>query len=550
MPPLYPVQPPKQPTAAPQLRFGFWGSPLLTNSLTYLERNPLGELVFKDVTGFNLPKIALVRTKEERPDVATLELSNTAITLASSLVLPRLLRYPVSWISGIARTELSRQIPRAAQIGTATSLKLARMGNALGFFLPFASAFWAAPFFRNWLMALNALKRTPQSSGFSYEKMIGLEGDSTQRPKRSLQEEIRYQKGMAAKVFGIGSALGAASLLFFSLAARSAASKNAGSFGRKLATALEETLQKPWRWFYDRFELKGKNASQIASGAATVLFWGLPAYAGWLHAHRSDNEFKERLLQAGVGLFGFSFVTMLTDKLWNSAFFKHGADKLQNWTHEFQDVVRGSMLPGEDFNEKFKSMAASPSHEQIEKHFTGQVAEKGAKEALIRLKNLKYAVGSLVVPVTILSVAQLANFRLTRKREEKKRRQAVAARNLALPRSISPESGNISARTLSGNIAGYTPAPACRSMGSPMQTQIEAPPPPPSAAYVAPSVSYPPEPVFSSAQAFSPSTPAWQPGFPGYYGPPTPVSFNPEFRMQVASWDQPPLPPPSLPPRW
>ncbi|HEY9686697.1 MAG TPA: hypothetical protein V6C52_06960 [Coleofasciculaceae cyanobacterium] len=524
------------------MRFGFWGSPLLTNSLTFLERNPLGELVFKDVTGFNLPKIALVRTQEERPDVATLELSNTGITLLSSLILPRVLRYPVSWFSGISRAELRREIPRAAQIGTATSLKLARMGNALGFFFPFASAFWAAPFFRNWL----TLKRT-QAKGYSYEQMIGLgEGDAN-RSKRSPESEMRYQKGMAGKIFGIGSALGAASLLLFSLAARGAASKTAGSVGRRLAAGLEKTLQRPWRWFYDRFELKGEGASQIASGAATVLFWGLPAYAGWLHAARSGNEFKERLVQAGVGLFGFSFVTMLTDKLWNKAFFKHGADNIKNWTNEFRDVVRSSMLPGEDFNEKFKSMAASPSHEQIEKHFTGQVAKKGAKEALIRLQNMKYAIGSLAIPFAILSVAQLANFRLTRKREEKKRRQQVATRNMALSRSVFPAAGNVSARTLSGNRSGYTPAPTCRPKGVPMQAQVESPPPPSTVSPVVPSVIPPSEPVFSSAQVFSPSMPAWQPGF---YVPPSPFSINPEFRMPVASLGQPPFPPPPQPPRW
>lgn len=409
------AQKPHSPAVAP-LRFGFWGHPLLTRGLTFLESKPLAELVFKDVTGFNLPKIALVRTQEERPDVATLEFSNTLITLSSSLVLPRLLRYPVSWISKVPVKTLAQEFSRAEQLALPTAVKLARMGNAFGFFFPFAAAFWAVPFFRNWLT-----QKRMQNKGYSYEQMIGLGNGQEKNPKRSPQEEMRYQINKAVQVFGIGSVLGAASLLFFSLAARGAGRSAAAGFGKKLAKSLEgKKLQKYWRWFYDHFELKGKGAFQIASGAATLIFWGAPAYAGWLHGARSGNEFKERALQTANGLFGFSILPYITDWLWKGRLGRTGALVEGNWDEKFKDLVRKNIQKPEEFAKTFKSMVSNPSHEHIQQYFKGTEAQK---QALTRLKNMRYGVSGLLIPVIFLGLVQLLNFHLTQKREEKKRQQ-------------------------------------------------------------------------------------------------------------------------------
>ncbi|MCA9789230.1 MAG: hypothetical protein KC462_05630, partial [Cyanobacteria bacterium HKST-UBA05] len=71
---------------------------MLTRGIAWFESNPLAELVFKDITCFNLPKMATTRTHKEMLDVATLELSNTSVTLGSSLVLPPILQWVSSQI--------------------------------------------------------------------------------------------------------------------------------------------------------------------------------------------------------------------------------------------------------------------------------------------------------------------------------------------------------------------------------------------------------------------------------------------------------------------
>lgn len=404
----------------------FGSSPgVIPGFLPMLEQRPLAELVFKDVAAFNAPKVTLARSWKERLDTATLEFSNTAITLLSSLFLPRLLRHPVSKLSGVSVEALKREIPFAAQSATPQAVKLARLGTSFAFFFPFAAAFWAAPFFRNWL----TLKRTNSTN---FEAMIGFKGVQNDKPQRSTQEELAHQKKKAGQVFGTGLALGLASLLGFSSAARGVVAQKGKTLWSGLANRLEGDWKKPSNWLFDKFDLKGKNAYQIAGGPATLLFWGLPAYLGWIHASRSKNEERERFLQSFNALFWFFFAPVLTGWLWHKPFLKV-AGKPELWSPDFLNAIRRDLNPNGNFADKFKSKVAGLRYDEIEKYFNGTDAQK---RQLVRLKNWKFAVSGLAIPIASLSLVQLVNFALTERKI--KRQMAESAPGTALPPQANP----------------------------------------------------------------------------------------------------------------
>jgi hypothetical protein len=432
----------------------------ISGFLPMLEQRPLAGLVVKDVAAFNAPKVTLARSWKERLDTATLEFANTGITLLSSLFLPRLLRHPVSKLSGISVEALKREIPYTMQGQTSQAVKLARLGTSFSFFLPFAAAFWAAPFFRNWL----TLKRTNSAN---FEAMIGFGGVQNNAPQRSVQGEMAHQKKKGRQVFGAGLVLGVASLLGFSAAARGIAKQEGKSLWTRLASKLETDWKKPWGWLFEKFDLKGKGAYQIAGGPATLFFWGLPAYLGWIHAARSKNEKRERLLQSANALFWFFFAPVLTGWLWHKPFLKV-AGKPELWSKEFLQAIRENMHPNEVFAERFKGKIANLHYAEIEKHFKGAPEQK---RNLVRLKNWKFAVSDLGIPIATLSLVQLINFRLTERKIKRQMQQASSATPTTAPQPVLVQQ-TASVNTFSG--------PA---VGNPFIPSLTQPAMPPAASY-------------------------------------------------------------------
>ncbi|MCE3236843.1 MAG: hypothetical protein K0Q50_3035 [Vampirovibrio sp.] len=400
-------KPPQTVNSRKQERLRFGSSPV-TGFLHALEKQPLAELVFKDIAAFNAPKIIFSRTWKERWDTATLELSNTSITLLASLALPPLLRRVVSPLSQVAEDALKKQIPYANLTSTHTATKLARLGTSFGFFFPFAAAFWAAPFFRNWL----TLKRTNNAN---FESIIGFDGVKRNGPQRSLQEEINYQKYSAWKIFGAGVGLGVASFAGLGLAARSVG-KNAGKqLAKGFGSQLDQFLQrhpKGWNWVFNSFDLKGKAANQIEGMPAQLLFWGMPAYLGWVHGARSEHERRERLVQSANALFWFFAAPKITSLMWGGKFLEK-AGKQGDWTDEFKNAISKNLLPNEKFEDAFKNKVKNLSYDDI-KHFVGN-GEAG-KQALTRLKNWRFAVSGLGIPITALALVQLYNFGVTERK--------------------------------------------------------------------------------------------------------------------------------------
>jgi hypothetical protein len=393
-----------------QFRSGISGT---TRFLSSLENRPLAELLFKDVMAFNLPKIALTRTREECLDTATLELSNSAITLLSSLAVPPVLRRPVSWISGIPLNDLKTSV--AKQVST--PIQMARLGVAFGFLFPFAAAFWAVPFARNYL----TLQRTKSAN---FESMIGFEDTDNLLlpPPRSFDEEKNYQKGMASRILLTGVGLGAASLLGFSLAARHALRAVKDGSQNRLTAALENRYAKLWRKFFDNYDLKGKSANQVAPGLAQLIFWGLPAYSGWIHAARGKNERRERTLQAANGVFWFFFGGKVTGMLFNRAYSRlQEARQPEFWKKEFLEKVVDHPLPDKGWEMQFKQNAdfmnklhrqlKNLSYKDIQENAVSQDSETYQK--LITLKNWKFGMSGLATPIIALALVQLINFAIT-----------------------------------------------------------------------------------------------------------------------------------------
>jgi hypothetical protein len=354
------TRPKDNPLAKPRTsdaHFGFLSAPLLTQSLQYLENKPLAETVVKDITGFNIPKIALTRTWKERWDVTTLELSNTGITLGSSIAMPWLLRKPVEMLSQVPAQELWKK-------GTeelSSAAKTARVGHAFGFLIPFASLFWAAPFFRNWLTVV----RTKTAN---FEAIIGLDKNNASKSGRTPEQEKAFQLKQMWKVLGTGFGLGAAALVGFGLAAKGMGTKPLGKTMEQL---------------YEKFTLKGDWLNQLQGGAATLIFWSLPAYLGWLHAARSKNEFKEQALKAANSIFWFS-------------------------VFNFESVNKALYL--KSYQKILPELTKVPTYDQILNY------AEPLKGKLVKLKNAQN-LGNLVFSIGMLAAApQLLNIYLTKRR--------------------------------------------------------------------------------------------------------------------------------------
>lgn len=402
------MEKPAQITPSRRVKFGSPETSLITQSLAQLEKRPLAELLLKDVAAFNIPKIALSRTWKERWDTATLELSNSGITLLSSLVLPPLVRLAVNPLASLSEYYVKKEylggefknvMPKLAGKKLLPA-QMARMGASFGFFFPFAAAFWAAPFARNWI----TMKRTHSAN---FESMIGFDGANSNQPKRTLDEDMAYQRNTAFKILGTGVALGIASILGLGLSAR--------YLGQNMGKKIENQFFKPlftekgskaFQLFFETFDLKG---NQVNGQTATLVFWGLPAYLGWVHGARSGNERRERMVQSANAIFWFFVAPKLTNPLWRAG---------------YQNAIKGNglkkcqaaILDSDIKNMTEKDMSEKLLNFKYEDILTKIEPGSALRNKLLNLKNCKFALNDLGIPIATLSAVQFFNFSLTEKK--------------------------------------------------------------------------------------------------------------------------------------
>jgi hypothetical protein len=346
--------------------------------MAYLEENPLAETLFKDVTGFNIPRLSLVRSVTEFWDTLTNELSNTFITLSGTLMLPPLLQKLMSKTTGIPLKQLRGVItnPKSADMST----KMARLGVSLGFLNVWGSLFWATPFFRNWLTLRN-------SKTVNFENMIGLDKHNTlHNDDKALKKAKSFQMKRVLQTVGIGTLLSTLSVGGFSLLAKRFSNP-------ATAKALKPQVQKMLDTFFHHFDLKGEHANQVAPLWATLTFWSLPAYLGGLHAARSDNEFKENILKTVNSLF---------------------------WFFSMQPLVGKSFLKA--YQAIDPKLNAVPSFKIIEALEDGPI-----KQRLMKMKNNQFALGLGLTIIMMAGTPQLINRYLTKKRFEAEKNHAKAS---------------------------------------------------------------------------------------------------------------------------
>jgi hypothetical protein len=332
--------------------------------LRALETRPVWDTLAKEVVGINAPRIAVTRTQDERLDVAVSELGNTAGLVGAGVVTEQASHGLFRTLGQKANTSLNaRHWETLGRSGAIYSVIFALM--------------WAMPFVRNYITA----KRTGQTA-FADVITHRTAGQQTQ-DEADLQDKLSgYAKTIGA-VMGLGGLAAAA------------------SWGGSLAAMRSGlALPKVGRWLVKNMALKRGRFSDF-SGMKAVLFWGLPAYGGWLHASRDPYEKKEQLLKF------FAFVVCFTapQKLAQLAFAK-----------------------------KFAALPGIPAAFKATFSHISRLQDPALRAAATQLKVLQEGIGLLSSIILLGASPAAINIFLTRRRMEAAEHQNTALANAELSR--------------------------------------------------------------------------------------------------------------------
>jgi hypothetical protein len=278
----------------------------LVQSLAWMEANPLiGEVLIKDVLGFNAPQMAIAaaRSKGDFWDTTRAQLANTAMSLGGSFTLPFATRWLASAVSGVPSNTIKKLGAGTLEQSSQTyKAKLAHVAGSFGFLFPFAFIFVATPYFRNWL----TLKQTGTAN---FKEIIGLGTGAGSIPsahksgkrdkannnkatantmQRTPEEEQRYQLKMMNTILAWGAGLGLALTAGLGMLARQLpkSASNIGSGAKKVINGV-----------YNNFKLNGKQANQLNTDLSIFIFWLMPAYVGYIMAARGKHERREQVIK-------------------------------------------------------------------------------------------------------------------------------------------------------------------------------------------------------------------------------------------------------------
>jgi hypothetical protein len=188
-------------------------------------------------------------------------------------------------VGGLAADQVFRKIFQKAQSAAATQTqqRWAELGRSMGIYSVVFSLMWAMPFVRNYVTA----KRTGR---VRFTEVIEAnkhqESDGRHEHKNALQETMAYYRNRVLTILGLGGAVAAGSVGLTRWAASS----------KEISKDFLHTLSDSW--IGKNLLLKGGEFARFG-GWAALLFWGVPAYGGWLHASRDPYEKKEQLLKFG-----------------------------------------------------------------------------------------------------------------------------------------------------------------------------------------------------------------------------------------------------------
>lgn len=392
----------------PTPRFGLSLAPL-TSAFSNLEKNDIKETLVKDVLGFNAPRVLTARSPKEGWDTFRSEILNTGVTAAGTYALAPftnmiLSKYALGLTEKEAKALQSQthfdQLLKSASKPLVEKLKLARMGTALGFMLPFAALFYANPFFRNWW----TLKKEKTSN---FDALIGLDNSNNKdKPTENLKQQLGKQIGTVWKVLGVGVALAAASVGLVGFLIKNPA---------KLKGFRNFLVDR-----FDNWSLSGEGLNQVRGGAATLVFWSAPAYVGWVHAARTKSERREWWLKFANSTAWFFGAPWLTGKL----------------VAPINKVLKDHKIniPVEDAKTEFST---APKYEVLA-GLKKKIPSK-AYEALVAAKTNNYVAGLLFSIVMLGLTPQLLNRYITKRQYENRKKELEAQHLTTHPAPPKPE---------------------------------------------------------------------------------------------------------------
>ncbi len=241
----------------------------LVNTFTRLERDPVIEVMTKEVLGINVPKTAIVRSGNEMADVAFNEFGNTVGFFGGGFLLDRLLNRVYRGVGS-----------------DAVSVLWKHTGKSVALCSVLFSLMWAMPFFRNYLTAV-------RTGTDNYAQVIGSGNLSRPKDPEAFEKRKAGYLKTAFSTLGIGLGVAVSSVIGSRLAIRRGIALTSGG-------KLGEALKSPGKlgaWALDKIRLAGGKFREFGDVHA-ALFWGLPAYGGWIHASRDKYERKEQVLKA------------------------------------------------------------------------------------------------------------------------------------------------------------------------------------------------------------------------------------------------------------
>lgn len=307
------------------------------SGLGKLEQHPIGDTMAKEILGINVPKIAITRTKDERIDTAVSEIGNTVAFAAGGISLDYALKRVFN--REVAKATVNKQLAEHWSV----------IGRSFALSSLIFSLLWVMPFVRNYVTA----KR------IGTDKFTDVIGADKQHGKvaseSSLEKSLGVYKRKIAEILSLG--LGGAAL--FSVlglkGVRNSGRNWGGKFVRvffppepnlvqKAATKLNIlahpekkaalTLSQRLRNLPKHLLIENGSFDKFG-GWPALLFWGVPAYGGWIHASRDPYEKKEQLLKFANFTLSFFGPALILNRF----FKKQSQQKFPELKNEFTNAA-------------------------------------------------------------------------------------------------------------------------------------------------------------------------------------------------------------------
>jgi hypothetical protein len=251
-----------------------------------LHENKTWKVLGVEVLGINMPKTAIVRTKDEAIDVGVNEFGNTVGFFGGV------------WGGGYAVDKVLKNLHIPLNPNPAI-LNQGRVMKSFALVPPLLAFMVAMPFLRNAFT-------TWRTGTLDYKDLITTSDTAAQhaRQKDKAQKAIQdyVRKGVNILLTGLG--IGAAGFLV---------ARGGGTLQlfRPNSSKLIPDLNKPW--FAKTLRalcLTGEKATEYGDLRA-MFYWGIPTYLAWMAASRDKFEIKEQFLK----MVNFVAVYVLTDKV-------------------------------------------------------------------------------------------------------------------------------------------------------------------------------------------------------------------------------------------